>query len=161
MLVFCELNKELKENILPILFDLLYDNMQTITPFEGTYTNERVEWIACISQALERPQRKILLCLEGDQVIAFAQYYTRGAMVMIEELQLRRDYQRTMLFLRFARALAGCLLPESAVLESYADRRNHNSLRLMKQLGMSVVDEDDRFYHMRGDAVEIKKLFCK
>ena len=156
---FIEMEKGKKEEILPTLFDLYYENMCSIAPFDAAYGKERAIWIACIAEALEKPQRRILLCVAGDQIVAFAQYYTREDMVMIEELQIRRDYQRTILFLRLARKLAGCLPGESSVLEAYADRRNQNSLRLMERLGMKIVDRDDRFCHLRGDFGGIKKIF--
>ena len=158
---FIEMEKGKKEEILPTLFDLYYENMCSIAPFDASYGNERAIWIACIAEALEKPQRRILLCVAGDQIVAFAQYYTREDMVMIEELQIRRDYQRTILFLRLARKLAACLPEECSVLEAYADRRNQHSLRMMERLGMQIVDRDDRFCHLRGNFGGIKKIFIQ
>ena len=90
----------------------------------------------------------------------FIQYYTRGDMLMVEEVQLRRDYQRSLLLRRMIGCLVRILPPEIRWVEAYADRRNLRSRALMEKLGMVYLPgEEAPYVHLRGSAGEIRRAF--
>ena len=144
---------------LPLLFDLLYDNMKDIAPSGAPYEVERGEFISNVSAALEKAPRQILLAAQGHVPVGYIQYYTRGELLMVEEVQIRKDYQNTLLFLRLCRELLKRLPAEIRVVEAYADPRNAESLGLMARLGMEKLADSGEFVHLRGDAVAIRKRF--
>lgn len=69
-MMFCYLDKSEKDHWLPQLFDLLYDNMRSIAPSGLSYEQERKEWLAAVSPALEKAPRQIILCFVGEELAA-------------------------------------------------------------------------------------------
>jgi len=153
------LNKEEKDLWLPRLFDLFYENMSVIAPNSMAYEAERDEWLANVSPALDKAPRQVLLALDGEKLAGYVMFYTRADLLMVEEVQLRREYQGGLLFLRLCRKLLADLPEEVGTVEAYAHRQNDRSRKLMKRLGMEEVPENSAFVHLRGDAAGIRKRF--
>ena len=157
-MTYALLNKVEKAIWLPKLFDLYYSNMSRIAPSGLNYDKEREQWLSAVSPALDKAPRQILLCCEDGKLAGYIQYYTRGDLLMIEELQLAAIYQRSTVFFSLVRALVR-LLPEGIrYVEAFADSRNRRSIALMKKLGMEILEETE-FVHLRGDAVRILQIF--
>lgn len=153
------LNKEDKELWLPHLFDLFYENISVVAPSGMTYEEERTEWLANVSPALDKAPRRVLLAMDGEQLAGYVMFYTRNDLLMVEEVQLRRDYQGGLLFLRLCRKLLTDLPDGICTVEAYAHRQNDRSIALMKRLGMAEVPEDSPFVHLRGDAADLAAHF--
>ncbi len=160
-MVFCYLNKSEKDHYLPQLFDLLYENMKVIAPSGLTYEQERTEWLEAVSPALEKPPRQIILCFVAGELAGYMQYYIRDKLLMVEEIQLKKKYHRTLLFYRLCKYLISVMPDDLQTVEAYADKRNRNSIRLMEKLGMQPCepDADSPFVHMRGPAESVYQLF--
>ena len=158
--MFCYLDKTQKEQWLPRMFDLLYENMKTVAPSDLTYEMEKENWFSAVSPALEKAPRQIILCIINGELVGFMQYYTRESLLMVEELQLKKDYQRTPLFYGLCRFLAANLPAGLQNLEAYADQRNVRSICLMEKLGMQGCEQetDTPFVHFFG---QLHKLKCR
>ena len=155
---FCYLNKAQKDEWLPLLFDLFYENMSKIITFDKSFEDEKREWIECISEAICKAPRQIILCLDDQEIVAFVMYYTRNDALMIEELQIKEKYQRTRLCYRLLKYLIEVLPDNIETVEAYAHEENYISQLVMKNLGMtSVGDESRKFVHLRGKAEYIKQ----
>ena len=162
MIVLSHLNKREKDQWLPILFDLLYENMHRIAPNGLNRDQEREQWLSQVSPALDKEPRQILMCFADGELVGYLQYYTRNDLLMIEEVQISRQYQRTFVFYRLCKHLMDTLPEQVSIIEAYADKRNHASIRLMDKLGMMAVEEDESaFIHMRGSAQAIRTIFTK
>ncbi len=159
MVTFSMLNKGEKEVWLPRLFDLLYENMKDIAPSGMTCDQEKAAFLANVSPALDKAPRQILLCFVDGELAGYVQYYVRGDLLMVEELQLRREYHRTLLFGQLCRPLIRSLPPEIRFVEAYADRRNKNSMGIMEKLGMETLPEPGPYAHLRGPAEQARKRF--
>ena len=160
MYAFVYLDKSKKNEILPILFDLLYANMSLIAPSNSSYETERREFLTEVSSALEKEPRKIILCYCKGELAGFLMYYTRDTLLMIEEVQLKKQYQNTMLFFRLCRYLIANLPENIEKIESFVHRENANSLSLQATLGMEIIRcENPLFHHLQGDAQAIAKRF--
>lgn len=159
--MFCYLDKSQKDYWLPQLFDLLYENMRSIAPSGLSYEQDRDQWLAAVSPALEKAPRQIIMCFAGTELAGFVQYYIRDQLLMIEEIQLRKEYHRTMLFYRFCKHLISVIPDNLQTVEAYADKQNLNSIRLMEKLGMQCLEEDpdSPFVHMHGSAERIYRFF--
>ena len=149
------LDKAGKELWLPRLVDLFYENMSAIAPGGMAYEAERAEWLANVGPALDKAPRQMLLALEGEKLAGYVMFYTREDLLMVEEVQLRREYQGGLLFLRLCRKLLADL-PEVCTVEAYAHRQNDRSRKLMNRLGMEEVPENSPFVHLRGEAETVK-----
>lgn len=91
MITFLHLNKKDKEIWLPKLFDLLYDNMREIAPNELTYEQKKEQWFANVSPAIEKPARQIIMCFADNNLVGYIQYYINDKLLMVEELQLKKN----------------------------------------------------------------------
>ena len=156
------LDKTEKDRWLPKLFDLYYGNMHAIAPSGEPYEKERSEWLSEVAPAVDKAPRRVLLCTDGEALLGYMQYYTRNDLIMVEELQIRKDYQQTLLFFRLCRYLAKQLSPDILHIEAFAHKQNAKSLELMKKLGILPLDEKDcLFVHLRGSADIAKKRFLQ
>ena len=144
------LDKQTVGDTLPVLFDILYENMEKIAPFGKSYEEAKAEWLGQVAPAMKKEKRQIVLMLDSDALAGYAQYYTHNEIVMIEEIQLAPRYQRTRLLRQFCEFMQSVLPCEPKYIEAYADKRNLNSRRLMESLGMKIIGTDGDFYHFRG-----------
>lgn len=159
MTAFTYLNKNEKEKVLPKLFDLLYDNMREIAPTNLTYEQEKKQWLDNVSPALDKPARQIIMCFDDEELIGYIQYYINSKLLMIEELQLKKEYHCTLTFYRFCKYFIGTLPADIKYVEAFAEKRNSKSQKLMQKLGMEFIDSSDEFVHLRGNADEIIEKF--
>ena len=159
MTTFTYLNKDEKEKFLPILFDLLCENMREITPTDLTYEQEKTHWLGNVSPALDKPARQIMMCFADEELIGYIQYYTSNKLIMIEELQLKHEYHCTLTFYRLCKYFISTLPADIEYVEAFAEKRNNNSQKLMQKLGMKFIDSNSFFIHLRGNANEIKNRF--
>lgn len=159
---FIFLNKSEKDYWLPQLFDLLHENMQNIAPSGLSYEQEKREWLDTVSPALEKAPRQIVLCFVSGKLAGYIQYYVREQMLMVEEIQLKKQYHRTMLFYRFCKFLMSVVPDNLQTIEAYAHKQNSNSIALMEKLGMQLckTDPESPFVYMVGSAGMIFRRFA-
>lgn len=159
MITFSYLDKSQKEQWLSTLFDLYYRNMQAIIPTSLPYEEEKTQWLSEVSPALEKEPRKIILCLAESALAGYVQYYTNKNLLMIEEIQIAKDFQRTILFYSLCKHLVQALPPDLETIEAFALKQNLYSRKLMNRLGMEQIEENDDFVHMRGSIQNMKRFF--
>ena len=154
---FEKLNKSQKDDILPVLFDIYYGNMSRICPRVKPYDVEREEWINEVSPALDKNPRQIILMYQGDDLAGFVMYYTRDDLLMIEELQLKEKYQRTLLLHRLFTYLTELLSSGCARIEAFASEKNYRSLDLMKYLGFCTIGKNEKYnlFHLCAKASDV------
>lgn len=157
--IFKFLDKSNVDEFLPVLFDILYENMEKMAPFGKSYEDAKTEWLGQVTPAMKKDRRQIVLMYDGEILAGYAQYYTNDTILMIEEIQLKPKYQRTMLLYEFCKFMKATLPSEIAYIEAYADKRNTNSQKLMEALGMKIINGDGKYYHFRGllKALKIRK----
>ncbi|MBQ3018604.1 MAG: hypothetical protein IJD89_06655 [Clostridia bacterium] len=157
--IFKFLEKSNVGEFLPVLFDILYENMEKIAPFYKSYEKAKAEWLGQVTPAMKKDRRQIVLMYDGDTLAGYAQYYTNDTILMIEEIQLKPKYQRTMLLYEFCKFMKSTLPSEITYIEAYADKRNTNSQKLMEALGMKIINDDGKYYHFRDllKALKIRK----
>lgn len=148
--IFKFLEKSNVGEFLPVLFDILYENMEKIAPLCKSYEKAKAEWLGQVTPAMKKDRRQIVLMYDGDTLAGYAQYYTNDTILMIEEIQLKPIYQRTMLLYEFCKFMKATLPSEITYIEAYADKRNTNSQKLMEALGMKIINDDGKYYHFRG-----------
>lgn len=158
--MFSYLNKAEKALWLPRLFDLLHENMERIAPSELPREQEKAQWLSQVGPALEKAPRQIILCFVKGELAGYIQYYIREHMLMVEELQLKGQFQRTALLYGLCKHLLSVLPGDLKTVEAYADKRNLASIRMMEKLGMTPCEaENSPFVHMRGSAERIYGFF--
>ena len=157
------MDKTQKERWLPVLFDLYYKNMHQIAPTGLSYQEERTNWLSEVSPALDKDPRQIMLCLNECDLLGYIQYYTRGPLLMIEEVQMIPAYHRTLLFHRMCKYLHSQLPQNIEKIEAYADIRNTYSRNIMNKMGFRETNEATYpgLVHLRADACTVVRHFIR
>lgn len=155
------LDKGEKAVWLPRLFDLLYDNMHSIAPGVLSREQEAAQWLREVSAALDKAPRRIIMAFCGERLAGYLQFYTRQELLVIEEVQLKKEFQKTTAFLQLCRFLGENLPPEIRYIEAYADSRNVLSQKLMEKLGMRKIGEMSEFVQFRGSFSSVLDRFFK
>ena len=153
------LDKERELPLMGMLFDLMHENMAEAVPSGLAREWEKAKWLAEVVPALKKEPRQIVLLYCKGMLAGFCMYYINGGKLMVEEVQIRRAYQRTSVAAELFRFLKGILPPDTACIEAFADKRNLDSRRFMEKHGMVVIGEtpDGTCVHYRGDARYIFK----
>lgn len=151
-MIIKELDKSRKDSVLPLLFDILHANMSRIAPTGKSYEEDRSLWLSCVSPALEKEPRRILLIYDGDEIAGFFQYFVNNGLFMMEEIQLRDRYKGTGVFGELYAYLTSIIPKDTEFVEAYANKGNHKSIAVLKHLGLEVIGENKNgiSYHFRG-----------
>ena len=147
-----ELDKFQKDAVLPLLFDILHANMSKIAPTGNSYEEDLAFWLSCVSPALEKEPRRILLLYAGDEIAGFFQYFVNNGLFMMEEIQFRDRYQGTGVFSELYAYLIRIIPRDTEFVEAYANKGNHKSIAVLNHLGLEIVGENKSgiSYHFRG-----------
>ena len=157
MFRFDYLDKSLKDEYLPLLFDIMYCNMREITSNNLSYGEEKTEFISEVSVALEKEPRKIILCYHGEELAGFLMYYTRENMIMIEELQIVKKYQRTRALYSLCKYMISYLPNHIEYIEAFSYKQNATSIALQTWFGMEIIEEtNEKLLHLGGNFSTIK-----
>ena len=160
---FRQLSVEEDGDFLPRMFDILYTNMMAISPSDAGYEADRNLWLSYMVPALRDGKTKVVLMLSGEELAGYVQYSFRGETVLVEEMEIRPDYQRGMLFYRCGQYLLAHMPGNIRYMESYVNKQNKNSLAIQKKLGMEIIGENrsGRSWHMQGNVDIIAKRFAR
>ena len=160
---FCQISVEENSDFLPRMFDILYTNMMAISPSDAGYEADRDLWLSYMEPALMQGKTKVVLMLAGEELAGYVQYSLREETVLVEEIEIRPDYQRGMLFYRCGQYLLAHMPENIRYMESYVNKQNQNSLAIQKKLGMEIIGENrsGRSWHMQGNVDIIAKRFAR
>ncbi len=148
---------------LPKVFDILYENMTTLFSSESDYAEDRKQWERYILPALEQGKTRILLMFGKEELAGYVQYSLEGDTFRVDEVEIRRPWQRTMLFYRCCQFLLADLGDRIRWVESYVNKTNENSLAIHRKLGMEAVGENrsGSSWKMRGDGASMARRFVR
>lgn len=155
------MDKNKAEEVLPILFDLLYANMSKIVPTENSYEEDKTFWFSCVAPALQREKRQIVLMYVDDVLAGYFQYYISDKTFVVEELQIKPVYQRTRLLYYFYKFMQSIVPKDTMFIEAYAQKPNKNSQSVIRSLGMECVGENKTglAWHYKGDCQKLFERF--
>lgn len=154
------LDKTWKDNWLPQLFDILYNNMRDIVPSHMPYHEEKEQWLAEVGPAMDKAPRQIVLIYKGENITGYFQYYVYGGVFMVEEIQIVKEYQHTTLFFALIRYLKRILPAEIETIAAYAHKLNLGSQAIMKKLGMEQMETiEGEYCFYKGDFAPVACKF--
>lgn len=149
------LDKSKAKLILPSLFSILHSNMSKIAPTGNTYAEDERIFLDSVAPALEKAPRQIVLMYNEAGLVGYFQYYVNGELFMMEEIQLKAEYQHSGIFRDFYCWLLP-LLPDGITrVEAYSHKKNTNSQSILRHLGLEVIEENKTGYHFCGDFAKL------
>ncbi len=155
--MFQLLNRTQAEVILPQMFDILFTNMSRIAPTGGSYAQDQQMWMAYMTSEAGKDQQIILMYV--DEVLAgYFQYSIKKDTMLIEEIEIMPEYQRTLLFYRFFKYVSNVIPTDVVYIEAYINKGNKNSMTIAKKLGMQIVGENrtGTSWHYQGESRKFK-----
>lgn len=143
------------------IFEILADNMSVIAPTETSKNEDFSLWYHYISESIKKDNRKIILILEYEtnNMIGYFQYSTTVDTFMMEEIQIRNEYQSND---NIFRDLYGFVLKNISndllYVEAYANKLNYKSIGILGKLGLKVVGENKsgKSFHFKGSYEDLK-----
>jgi len=151
-------NKADTESILPECFHLFYENMREIASL-GTYDDEFAAWYSEVCPALRKTPRQIVLMYDTEKFIGFFQYYVRGGELVMEEIQISREYHGSGIFCEFYTWLVEALPRDLEFVRAYTHHSNTRSQGILCHLGLSTSDSSGEFIEFRGEYAKIREKY--
>ena len=157
-MLFRAFDRTMAEEILPEMFDILYANMSRIAPTGGSYEDDRRMWMSYMTSAGE--EQKVILMYDGAVLAGYFQYRIDGDTLLVEEIEIAPDHQRTLLFYYFFRYALRHIPSHVIHVEAYIDKANMGSQRIAEKLGMKIIGENPsgRSWRCRGEAGRFRAL---
>lgn len=151
------------EAMLHQLFAILHTNMSRIAPTGCSYEENREMWLSYLMPALQDVQRKILLMYAGEKLAGYFQYRIDGDTLQVEEVEIRPEFQRTMVFYRCCQFLLLQIPNSVQYISSYVRKENHNSISIHKAIGMMPVGENKSgtSWYYRGERAKAAARFLR
>ena len=141
---FLYLDKLKTDKYLEDIFEILHSNMSLIAPTGNSYKEDLEMWSSEIIPALDKEQRQIILMYVDNSLAGYFQYYinTDTNSFMMEEIQIKKEYQGTGLFSEFYKWLLKQLPKSIMYVEAFANKKNHKSQSILTHLGLECVGEN-------------------
>ena len=149
------------EALLPQMFHILSTNMGKIAPTGNSSEEDMKIWLSYMTSE-QIKEKQILLMYVGEALAGYLQYSIHENIVLIEEIEIAPEYQRTVLFYHFLKYVGSILPNHIEYTEAYINKHNSNSQRIAQKLGMRIVGENPNghSFRYRGELSSFKKLFC-
>lgn len=153
MISFEYLDKRRKDELLPVLFEIIYENMNEIAPSGEGKDEDRRVWFENVSPALDKAGRQLIVISDGTVPVGFFMYYVNQTVFMMEEIQFQKSYQGIGLFRQLYSLLAHIIKSDVPFVEAYAHKTNSRSRAILAHLGLEEIDEvkEKGILHFRGD----------
>ena len=149
--------------LMPRLFEILHANMSIIAPTGNVYEDDFEDWCAKVYPALTTTVREIVLMYDETNIIGYFQYYVNGGVFMMEEIQIKQEYQGAGVFSALYSWLMQRLPAALQTVEAYANKLNEKSQGILTHLGLSQIGENKggSCYHYRGDYKNLRDKYNK
>ncbi len=101
---------------------------------------------------MKQDVRQIVLIKENDNLIGFFQYYTNEDTFMMEEIQLKLNYQGKGIFRKLYGFLISGIGVDCDFVEAYANIANSKSIGILKRLGLEKIgmNKNGSCFHFKG-----------
>ncbi len=156
---FCDFDPKKSEVLLPQMFHILSTNMGKIAPTGNSCEEDMKIWLSYMtSEKIKETQ--ILLMYDGEDLVGYFQYSIREDIILIEEVEIAPEYQRTFLFYHFLKYVSSIIPENIEYAEAYINKHNSNSQRIAQKLGMQIVGEspNGHSFRYRGEISSFKKI---
>jgi len=147
------LDKSALEQILPELFHILYLNMSYVISTEKSYEDEFSEWYSEVFPAMQKEPRCIVLMFCNEEIVGYFQYYINNGSLVMEEIQIKKEFQGSGIFRLFYEWLVLCLPSDLISVEAYSNKENLRSQQILEHLGLVKCGEvsDGAIFYYKGD----------
>jgi len=160
MFEFYCLKKELFDKYANDLFSILFENMNQIAPTGNSYKEDYQFWFQYMKEELAKMNQYLIVVCQAElsEIVGYFQYSVHGNILLMEEIQIKKEYQgKYNIFKRIYAFVFDNLKENIDYVEAYANKKNAKSIGILGKLGLSTVGENKRgtSYHFRGTYADL------
>ncbi len=163
MITFEHLNKLKFPVTANKLFNILADNMAVIAPTGNSRKEDYKCWYKAVGAGLRKKERHIILIKDNDTIIGFFQYYINSDALMMEEIQIKPEYQGRGLVRELYAFADSNIKTDVEFVEAYANTKNTRSIGMLEKFGLKSIglNKNGCSYHFKGRKTDLKKWYEK
>ena len=144
------------------LFHILADNMNEIAPTGNKIEDDYEFWLNNLHMRLLDGNCSIIVFTLSGSVIAYFQYSSHESTFLIEEIQIKSDFQIHYNILGKIIKLLPTIIPSNTLyIEAYANKDNKVSMQILSKAGFEIVgtNKSGKSHLYRGDFSSLAKRF--
>lgn len=147
--------------VLDEMYDILWFNMSKIAPTGNGYDEDKAMWLRYNEPAMTGGKYVTVLMYADGALAGYFQYYIDGGAMMVCEIQIRPEYQRSFLFGEFFRFFVNTVPEEVKYVDAFTSKKNINLQTIAKKLGMEITGENKNglSWRLSGDFDKFKRYF--
>lgn len=163
MISFEYLNKQDFSVVSTKLFDILADNMTKIAPTGNSRKEDYKCWYEAVSFGLQKEERQVILIKDSENIIGFFQYCINTDTLMMEEIQIKPEFQGKGLVRRLYDFVNRNIRKDFEFVEAYANVSNIRSMGMLGKFGLSNIglNKNGHSYRFKGTRETLEKWYEK
>lgn len=141
------------------IFDILSGNMTKIAPTGNTLEEDFKMWNSCVSEALQRDERQMILVKDKEKLVGFFQYYTNEETFAMEEIQFKPEYQGKGVFRELYSFVFENIKSDLKYVKAYASISNKKSIGILEGFGLKNMglNKNGHSYCFEGEFEDLVK----
>ena len=137
-IIFEHYFKDIPQEQIPQMFDILAGNMRIIAPTGDSYEEDRKIWLAEAVPAFEH----VILIFDDDRLAGYFQYRLQNNTLRMDEIQFAKPYQGSGLFKRLYQYLTTIIPQDTQHVAACANKMNQKAQNILEYLGLQRIGEN-------------------
>ena len=130
--------KDIPQEQIPRMFDILAGNMRIIAPTGDSYEDDRKIWLAEAVPAFEH----VILIFDDDRLAGYFQYRLQDNTLRMDEIQFAKPYQGSGLFKHLYQYLTTIIPQDTQHVAACANKMNTKAQNILEYLGLQRIGEN-------------------
>ena len=130
--------KDIPQEQIPRMFDILAENMRIIAPTGDSYEEDRKIWLADAVPAFEH----VILIFDDDRLAGYFQYRLQDNTLRMDEIQFAKPYQGSGLFRRLYQYIITIIPQDTQHVAACANKMNQKAQNILEYLGLQRIGEN-------------------
>jgi RimJ/RimL family protein N-acetyltransferase len=130
--------KDIPQEQIPRMFDILAENMRIIAPTGDSYEEDRKIWLAEAVPTFEH----VILIFDDDRLAGYFQYRLQDNTLRMDEIQFAKPYQGSGLFKRLYQYLTTIIPQDTQHVAACANKMNQKAQNILEYLGLQRIGEN-------------------
>lgn len=150
---FAYADRQQIDTMLPELFGVLYENMSQIAPTGNTYEEDYACWKTYAVPEMEKDTQKTIIMRAGDVFAGFFRYSIRGDSLLMEEIQIKKEFHGSGIFAAFYTWFVKQLPKDILWVEAYTSKTNTKTQGILEHLGLRKAGENKngKSFYYKGE----------
>ena len=143
------------------MYDILYKNMNSIAPTGSTYEEDYALWSSCVEPVWREGKRSVILILSDNKLCGFFQYFVNDDTFRMDEIQFKKEYQKSGLFEALYRYLVTVVPLQTKYVDAFTRKENIKAQGILKHLGLEIAGEskNGNSLYFKGEYKKLAELY--